>query len=525
MGSDRVWAIRAERVLTLDPERPRVEALAVRAGRVLATGSARAVGSRVGRDLEWVDARPAVITPGLSDSHIHLLEWSLTRRAPDLGGARTQAEALRIVAETAARHPLDAWLEFRGWDPALRRQGTLEELDGASGGRAVALISHDLHSGWLNSEAMSRLEITSDRSDPPGGELERDSSGRPTGVVFEEALSWWHEARPEPDPAERRRALEEGQAVLHRLGVTAVHSVEGRDSFVTVQDLERRDALRLRVLQHVPYAGLDAVIETGLTSGFGSRWLRIGGVKIFTDGALGSRTAWMLEPYLDTGERGIRRLDPEELRLAVHRAARAGLAATIHAIGDAAVRMTLDALESVGGAGPEVPHRIEHLQCVHPDDLPRAARAGIVASMQPAHLLTDIPLAERAWGEARNRGVYAFRSLLDAGTILAFGSDAPVEGPDPREGFYAALARRDRSDDPAEGWFPEERLTGMEILSAYTVGAARAAGDLERRGRLRPGDAADFVAWTGDLTEARPDEIRSIEPIMTVVDGEVRYRR
>jgi predicted amidohydrolase YtcJ len=311
---------------------------------------------------------------------------------------------------------------------------------------------------------------------------------------------------------------------LHRVGVTAVHSVEAPDSFRGVEALERSGELRLRVLHHFPQQFLDALLECGIESGFGSEWLRVGGIKYFTDGALGSETAWMLEPYLGREDRGIRRLAPEQLRVDVERAARGGLAATVHAIGDAAVRMTLDVLEEVAAGGLAIPHRVEHMQCVQLDDVGRAARAGIVASMQPSHLLTDIPLAEARWGAERCRGAFAFRKLLESGTILAFGSDAPVEEADPREGFYAAVARRDRRGYPERGWFPEERLSGLEVLRAYTEGPARAAGDADRRGRLSVGYLADFAAWDTDLVTAGAERLRSAQVVATVVGSDIVLR-
>ena len=522
MTSTRMLGVRAGAIRTMSPDRPVVECLAVRGDRVVAIGSFEELRGQMG-GAEWLDLRPAVVLPGFTDSHVHLLEWAVGRQQPDLSEAGSMRETLELVDRVARSSPADAWIEFKAWDPAWRPQAELADLDAASHGRAVVLVAHDLHSGWLNSTAMARLQIDRNRADPPGGSVERYADGRPTGILKECALDWWYEGRPRPAAEESRQALREGQAALHELGVTAVHTVEGPESFRNVRDLERADELRLRVLHHVPQRFLDSLIECGVTSGFGGDWLRIGGIKYFTDGALGSQTAWMLAPYEGTDDVGIRRLEPDEFAADVERAARAGLAATVHAIGDAAVRMTLDSLERAGSAGLAIPHRVEHLQCVDGADLGRAARSGIVASMQPSHLLTDVRSAEKWWGSERSRRTYALRALLDAGTVLAFGSDAPVEEADPREGFYAAVARRDRSGYPEGGWYPEERLTGEEVLEAYTTGPARAAGDSNRQGRLAPGYFADFAAWDGDLVTVEANRLLSAKVVATFVGGESVY--
>ena len=525
MISERMLAVRAGKIRTLDSRHPEVECLAVRDGRVAAIGTVAEIESLVGGGTEWLDLRPHTVVPGLTDSHVHLVEWALGLTGHDVADAGSMEGVLERVAKVAAASGEDEWLEFKGWDPAWREQANLAALDEASGDRAVALIAHDLHSGWLNTETMGRLGITRDRGDPPGGTMERDGDGVPTGVVTEHALDWWYQGRPRAEAEERRAALRRGQAELHRLGMTAVQSVEAPESFRIVEDLMRSDELRLRVLHHMPQRFLDALIECGMRSGFGNEWLRIGGIKYFTDGALGSRTAWMLEPYEDAQGLGIRRLEPDELKADVERAVLAGLAATIHAIGDAAVRMTLDVLERAGAIGLAIPHRIEHLQCVHADDLTRAAHLGVTASVQPSHLLTDVRLAERRWGADRSSRTMALRSLLDAGTVLALGSDAPVEAADPREGFYGAMARRDRGGYPEEGFYPEQRLSGQEVLEGYTVGAARAAGEVDSRGRLSPGFCADFAAWDVDLVTSEPEQILQASVAATVVGGEVVYQK
>jgi predicted amidohydrolase YtcJ len=300
--------------------------------------------------------------------------------------------------------------------------------------------------------------------------------------------------------------------------------VEGMSVLAAFQRLERAGDLRLRVLFHPPVAALPELISKGIRTGRGSDWLTIGGVKMFLDGSLGSRTAWMLEPYCGTGDRGMPITTEQEARNAMTAAADAGLATTVHAIGDAAVRRALDLVSALPRL--VLPHRIEHFQCVQPLDVGRVGQAGLVVSMQPAHLLTDIPLVDRHWG-ARGEGAYAFRSLLSAGAHLVFGSDVPVASIDPREGVYAALERASLEGGPAGGWNKTQRLGFLETLRAYTVGAASAAGAGSRRGMLAPGYDADLVAWAVDPAVEHDDgrAFRAGHAALTVVGGEIMMMR
>jgi predicted amidohydrolase YtcJ len=321
--------------------------------------------------------------------------------------------------------------------------------------------------------------------------------------------------------------------MLHRLGVTGVHSVEP-DTLGLLESMRASEALQLRVLQALPLAGLEDAIRLGLRSGFGGDRLRIGGIKIFLDGALGSLTAWMREPYEGTVDTGLSTLPPESFRDVVRRGAAAGLAMTVHAIGDAATELALATLTSEEAAldGP-VPHRIEHVQLVSPDafglpgagrDLPAARdpRRRVVCSVQPSHLMTDWRAADRHWGE-RSRWAYAFASLEAAGHTLALGSDAPVEPPDPRHGLYAAVTRRDLAGEPEDGWYPDERLSMRSAWAGYTTGPATAAGD-PRQGRLTPGSFADLVAWDRDPLESDPSGLLDMRALVTMVGGEVVHR-
>jgi predicted amidohydrolase YtcJ len=330
-------------------------------------------------------------------------------------------------------------------------------------------------------------------------------------------------ALPPPPPDVLRTALLDGQAEAHRLGLTGIHNVESDDVLCAFQRLEAEGRLRLRVLFHPPVASLPRLMRAGAQSGAGSAWLRHGGVKLFLDGSLGTQTAWMLAPYEGSSDRGMPISTYEEAQGAMSRAAQAGIASVVHAIGDAAVRRALELVASLPAT--VLPHRIEHLQCIHPLDLDRAAAAGAVASMQPVHLLTDIPLVDRHWG-ARGAGAYAFRSLRARGTVLAFGSDAPVASLDPREGIYAAMARHGADGAPFAGWRPAERLGFEEALAGYTLGNAYAGGVGARSGALASGYDADLVAWEVEpsLAAGDADGFRHARARLTVVAGEVVMR-
>jgi predicted amidohydrolase YtcJ len=503
----------------------RVEAVLVRAGRIEAVGPWEDVRTRA-PEAEVLDLPGLALTPGLTDSHVHLIEWALGRRGVDLTATRSPAEAARAVADQGGA-TRGHWIIGRGWNPHHWSEAPHRHaLDRVVPDSPVLLQSLDMHSLWANSAALRAAGIHAGTPDPAGGRIERDEAGEPTGILRENAMPLAQGAVPAPDLEDRRAAVLDAQQALHRWGVTGVHTVEP-DSLGVLESMRAGDLLRLRVLQHLPVARLDDAIRLGLRSGFGGDWLRIGGVKMFLDGALGSLTALLREAYAGTtADRGVATLDPDEFRDIVRRGTAAGLAMTVHAIGDAAVDLALDVLGGEGGAlaGP-VPHRVEHAQLVAPDRLGRAggppdpALRGLVCSMQPSHLMTDWPAVDRHWGD-RGRWAFPCRSLEAAGAILALGSDAPVDPPDPRLGLYAAVARRSLDGTPAGGWHPDECLTVERAFAGYTTGPARAAGD-PRQGRLAPGACADLVAWDRDPLSATADELRALRPELTMVGGEL----
>lgn len=490
-------------------------------GVVQAVGQAAALARLVPRGTPVYDLPEALVTPGFVDGHTHFALWALNRRRVQLAGAKTREAALAAVAAATADQ---GWVIGQGWDANGWTQRPDRAALDAIQRWPVYLDSLDVHAAWVNSAALAAAGITRHTADPYGGRIVRDAAGEPTGLLLERAVELMTPYLPEP-PADRLdEALREAQAEAHRLGVTGIHDVESRGAMAAFERLQGANVLRLRVLFHPPVDALPGLVERGVRSGVGSEWLTVGGVKMFLDGSLGSRTAWMLDPYEGSRDRGMPITAEADVRAAMRLAAGAGIASTVHAIGDAAVRRALDLMSTIDRVA--IPHRIEHFQCVHPADLGRAAAAGIVLSMQPAHLLTDVPLVDRHWG-SRGRGAYAFRTFLREGSTLVFGSDVPVASIDPREGIFAALERQAEDGTPAGGWRPEEKLRFEDAVRAYTATPAAAGGVAHRRGILAPRHDADLVAWEVDPAVERDDggAFRAGRAVLTVVGGEVVMKR
>jgi predicted amidohydrolase YtcJ len=321
-------------------------------------------------------------------------------------------------------------------------------------------------------------------------------------------------------------AIVNAQRELHSYGITGIHSFPGvhlpePDPFAVLEPMRDRGILRLRVLQHISADKLDAAVGLGLRSGLGDAWIRVGGVKMFLDGALGSRTAWMRAPYEGSADTGVEVMQEADFKELVRRAAAAGLASVVHAIGDAAVERAFVVLSDAPRL-PALPHRVEHVQCF-PFDRRDLLDNGIICSVQPCHLMTDWRAADRYWGK-RSASTYAFRTMLDGGAVLACGSDAPVEPADPRLGLYAAVARRDKCQEPSGGWHAEQNISIADVLAGYTRGAAHAAGAVDTQGVLQPGAYADFAAWKKDPLLCSGSELLELEVAATIVNGEVVWQ-
>lgn len=500
---------------------PDADALAVVNGRLAAIGRAADVNAWRGPRTRVIDAAERTVTPGLCDAHVHLLAWARALDELDLGGCATRQDALARVARHVSERPGDGTIVGRGWQSdAWEAAPDHASLDLVTGDRPVLLHGKDYHSLWVNGAVLKATGITRDTPDPSGGRIERDASGAPTGVLREHAVRLVAEleraaARPAREP------LGAAIAKLHAHGVTAVHDFEGAEAFHALREVSGGASPSLRVLMHLPHASLDHALAVGLESGVGDDAFRVGAIKLFADGTLGSRTAALLEPYDGTDERGLDLLSDAELRDAVARAFAGGLSVAVHAIGDRAVRRSLDAFQAARDRIPSLalPPRIEHAQLIADDDVPRFAALGVAASMQPAHCTSDVPLANR-WWSTRTRRSYPWQSLLASGALLAFGSDAPVEPPSVAAGLAAALTRR-RLDGGA--YAPEQCVDLDRALAAYTRGPAMLAGGWPRVGCLAPGAWADFVIWNGDLHALEPDDLGAARPALTALAGAVVY--
>jgi predicted amidohydrolase YtcJ len=515
---------------TMDPKRPNADALAISGGRVLAAGALNEIDTLRTPDTKAVDLLQATVLPGLIDAHLHFVGYSLRLTQVDLQEVPTLEEALRRVAARAAVTEPGAWIRGGGWNCNLWGNGAFphrRDLDRVTPDHPVVLSSKDGHSVWANSRALERAHVTRDTPDPFGGHIRRDESGQPTGILQENAERLVYDVLPQPSLSEVMAACRQGFANAHRMGLTGIHDCEGDQALAAFQELHKRGELGLRTLMHIPSANLDAAISIGVHDGLGDPWLRLAGIKAFSDGALGSRSAWMLEPYVDDPDNlGIPTTTPEALVELVRKANGAGLSVAIHAIGDAANRAVLDAI-AVARTNGESPlrNRIEHVQLLHPDDLPRLAQLGVIASMQPIHATGDMDIADKHWG-ARAATGYAWRSLLEAGTHLAFGSDAPIEPMSPLLGIHAAVTRRRADGRPGpEGWHPEQRLTVQQAVHAYTLGAAYASGEETLKGSLAAGKLADLVVLNRDIFQVDPAQIHETEVAATMIGGEFVYTR
>ncbi len=472
-----------------------------------------------------LDGKGRTVMPGLIDAHGHVMGLGFQLLTLDLSDTQSLEQAKAKIAAYAAANPSQKWIIGRGWNQekwGLGRFPTAADLDSVVADRPVWLERVDGHAGWANSAAMTAAGVSIKSVSPAGGRIEL-AAGKPSGVFVDSAQALVSKVVPQPLSKERDTALYRAQVALLGLGITGI-----ADMGTSVDDWNayRRagDAGRLQVRIFSYSAGMDPMLA--IAGGEPTPWLygdrlRMAGVKFYADGALGSRGAWLKAPYADKpGQRGLQFIEDTKLRNQMSRVAMDGFQIAIHAIGDAANAQALDAFEEMNATYKgDRRWRIEHAQVIDPVDIPRFAKLGVIASMQPVHQTSDRLMAEARLGPARLAGAYAWKSLKDSGAQLAFGSDTPVESPDPFAGLAAAMTREDVKGEPFGGWQPQERLTREDALAGFTTGAAFAGFAETKVGRLAPGFWADFLFVDRDPFFATPAEVRGVKVLETWVAG------
>jgi predicted amidohydrolase YtcJ len=523
-------AIVNARVWTGDPRRPWADAVAVTGDRISAVGSSAEINKLARPVTRVIDARGRMLVPGFIDSHVHFVEGGFGLTSVQLRDAITQEEFIRRIGEHAARLPAGAWMlegnwDHQNWGGELPRR---DWIDSVTPNTPVFIQRLDGHMSLANSAALRAAGVTRETQDVAGGEIVRDAAGEPTGILKDNAAALVGRAVPDPEPEQEDAALDAAMRHVAEQGVTSVHNMGTWRHLEIFQRAERAGRLRTRIYSAVPISTWERLRDHVAANGRGDAWFRWGALKGFVDGSLGSHTAAMLQPFSDAPrDTGLFVNTPENLYAWTKGADAAGLHVVIHAIGDRANRVLLDVFGRVAAenGARDRRFRIEHAQHLAPPEIPRFAKLGVIASMQPYHAIDDGRWAERFIGPERAKGTYAFRSLLDAGARLSFGSDWFVAPPTPLEGIYAAVTRRTLDDRHPNGWVPGQKITVEEALRAYTTGAAYAEYMEGEKGTLARGMLADMVLIDRDLTTIPPETIRDAKVVLTMVGGRIVFER
>ncbi len=539
---------------TLDSANSVFEAMAIRDGRVVDLGNAADLRKRY-EFASAIDADDAHIFPGFTDAHCHLFGLGEQELIVDLTGTKSPQEVIERIRNRQAAFPAGSWIRGRGWDQndwESKQFPTSAMLDAAFPAQPVFLSRVDGHAVWVNSKALEIAGINEQSPDPPGGRILR--SGRePSGILLDNAVELVRAHIPKPEIDETRRIFALALKTCHKYGITGVHDmgIDG-DKIKAVRAMIEAGEFPFRMTAYIDGTGQDwERLLTGTDRSFGDRQLVLAGLKLYADGALGSRGALLLEPYSDDpGNRGVAIYGEEDIHRESVRALRANLQVCVHAIGDAANRTVLDAYEKALAETGTKTHRlrIEHVQVLNQDDIPRFARSGIIPSMQPVHCTSDMYWAEARLGAERVRGAYAWKSLLETGVYIPFGSDFPVERPDPLAGVYAACTRKNKEGAPAskddylryfqtpangspspdaysDGWYGSQRIDRMEALKGFTINAARAIGAEGLFGVLSKGAYADFFVIDTDIAGCPDQELTGCFVKQTYVGGVLQYSR
>jgi len=519
------------RIYTNDPSDPWAAAMLVRGEEIIAVGDEDELSALTETGTKVVDLEQHFVMPGFNDAHVHLggagEDWLAVR----LFGAGTAAELQKRLAAAVAEHKEGEWINGSGWDHTLWPEKTFpnrQQLDEVSPKNPVLLTHVSGHVAVANSLALKLAGISRDTASPPGGEIEKDGNGEPTGMLKEGSAMRLVESKIPPATAEqRRRGIELALEDVAKNGVTSVQDNSAWEAFLTYRALKNDGKLTVRITEWLPFAApLEQLEQMRRDGGTTDPWLRTGALKMVTDGALGSRTAAMLAPYSDDAKTtGIMTIEPDKLTALAIERDKAGFQLNFHAIGDRANRVCLDAFEAAAKAnGPrDRRDRIEHAQVVAPADFSRFAQLGVIASMQPSHETTDMRWAEQRVGPERAKGAYAWATMRKYGVRLAFGTDYDVEPISPFRGLYACVTRELPDGGPKDGWEPQEKISLGDCIRAYTSGSAYGEFMEGKKGELKPGEFADFIVLANDLTKIEPRQYPSVKVLRTVVGGRIVY--
>jgi len=520
------------RIWTVDAQRPEVEALAVRDGRILALGSRREIDALIGPDTRVIDLAGRVLLPGFIDNHVHFLSSGLQLLGIELRTARSEAEFVARIKAYAERYP-GRWITGGDWDHESwpgAREPRRSLIDAVTPNTPVFVNRLDGHMALANSLALRLAGIDRTTPDPPGGEIVRDpATGEPTGLLKDEAMTPVYAVIPETSEAERREGARAAMDLARRCGVTSIQDVSSAADLRTYQALLAAGELTLRIDGRLPISQYPLLAGSGLRAHFGNDMLRIGSLKAFADGSLGSTTALFFAPYEGTNNHGLPMdilLDGRLEKWALE-ADKAQLQLSVHAIGDSANSRMLDIFERCVRENPawDRRFRIEHAQHIARKDLLRFARLGVVASMQPYHAIDDGRWAWKRIGEARSHEAYPFRSLLDQGVHLCFGTDWSVAPLNPLLGLYAAVTRRTLDGQHPEGWIPEQKISLAEAVACYTSNSAWASFDETSKGRLKEGYLADLIVLSEDIFAIPPERLPEVQVDFTILNGRVIFTR
>ncbi len=501
-----------------------VDSMAVRKGRIVAVGNKLEHDPDLAR-YDKIDLKKRTVIPGLVDAHTHFVFFALSLGNVSVQNLDSLGATLKKIKKFSSGLPRSKWIYGEGYQPDLWRQREEPDrymLDKVTGGHPAFIYSKDQHSVWVNSKALELAGYDRNTRDPDGGKIERYPDGTPTGILREgPAYVPILSHIPDPSRAEMMRLYKRALEFAYERGVTGIHSFDGPDAFELFGHLAEKNKVGLRVNYYPGAKLLPQLEKTSTRYGTGTEFFRLAGIKIFADGSLGSQTGYCFNKYVGSKNNyGIEVTPVPELKRLVKKAAKLGFPCAVHAIGDRAVANVLEAFE----AGPKLPfgvrHRIEHLQQVRRKDIPRIKKMAVIGSMQPSHCPADISLVRSYWGK-RGSNAYIFRTLIDNGVDLAFGSDAPIEPLDPLRGIAAAVRRAKMGS--RDVFHPEQRISAAEALYAYTVGPAVAAGESHRRGYLLPDNPADFVVLDRNITRVAVTKLCDTRVLATVIDGKLKY--